>query len=103
MLWQGGFDQPKGGRAPALIAHNCSLLIAATVLQHYPAAVAERHQQFWQKHPGLVWSNPEADDGVHIHAALLRPRFDRLLDIAVEFGLDRLRLEWSTLLEENTP
>ena len=64
--------------------------------------MAERHQAFWNKHPGLVWSNPEADDAVHIRAALLRPRFDRLLDIAIEFGLERLRCEWSTLWQENT-
>ena len=65
--------------------------------------VSERHQEFWKKHPGLVWSNPEANDAVYIRAALLRPRFDRLLDIAVEFGLQRLRTEWSVLLIEDTP
>jgi len=62
----------------------------------------ERRQDFWEKHPGLVWSNPEANDSVHIRAALLRPRFDRLLDIALEFGLDRLRTEWGVLLAENS-
>ena len=34
---------------------------------------------------GLV--KTDVDDAVHIRAALLRPRFDRLLDIAVAFGL----------------
>jgi len=65
--------------------------------------VTGRRQEFWKKHPGLVWSNPEAGDTVYIRAALLRLRFDRVLDIAVEFGLERLRVEWSTLLRENTP
>jgi len=65
--------------------------------------VAEGHQEFWAKHPGLIWSSPEADDAVHIRAALLRPRFDRLLDIAVVFGLERVRHEWSILLAEDTP
>jgi hypothetical protein len=60
-----------------------------------------RHE-FWQKHRGLVWSNPEADDSVHIRAALLRPRFARLLDIALEFGLDRLRHEWAALQGDST-
>ena len=46
--------------------------------------------EFWQRHAGLVWSNPEADDSVHIRAALMRPRFTLLLDIATEFGLERL-------------
>ena len=58
---------------------------------------------FWLRHPGLVWSNPEADDAVFICAALLHPRFGRLLDIAVEFGAERLRAEWNLLREEDTP
>jgi hypothetical protein len=56
----------------------------------------------WQKHRGLVWSNPAAEDGAYIRAALVRPRFGRLLDIAVEFGLDRLRREWAGLQEIET-
>lgn len=58
---------------------------------------------FWQRHPGLVWSNPEADDSAFICAALLRPRFTRLLDIAGEFGVERLRCEWALLRVEATP
>lgn len=60
---------------------------------------ASTHAHFWQRHPGLVWSNPAADDAVYIRAALLRPRFSRLLDIALEFGLDRMRSEWRTLAD----
>lgn len=52
---------------------------------------------FWRKHPGLVWSNPAADDSVYIHAALLKPRFICLLDIALEFGFERLNREWFEL------
>lgn len=37
---------------------------------------------------------------MHIRAALLRPRFDRLLGIAVTFGIERLRLEWAVLQAE---
>ncbi|MEW6306277.1 MAG: hypothetical protein AB1705_22650 [Verrucomicrobiota bacterium] len=58
---------------------------------------------FWRRHPGLVWSNPAADDSVYIRAALVRPRFGRLLDIAVEFGLERVRQEWQELMSEPTP
>ena len=65
--------------------------------------MAEAHSNFWKAHPGLIWSNPEADDSVHIRAALLRPRFDRLLDIAVEFGLERVQREWNVLVEEDSP
>ena len=57
-------------------------------------------QDFWKGHPGLVWSNSQAPDTVYIRAALLRPRFGRLLDIALEFGAERLRLEWQVLLAD---
>ena len=57
---------------------------------------------YWQKHPGLVWSNPAADDAVYIRAALVRPRFGRILDIALEFGLDRVCAEWSELKRDDT-
>ena len=66
------------------------------------SAMPAVHQEFWRQHRGLVWSNPDADDDVHIRAALLRPRFGRLLDIAVEFGVDRLRQEWAELQSDNT-
>jgi hypothetical protein len=52
---------------------------------------------FWKAHPGLVWSNPDAADEVFIRAALMRPKFQTLLEIAVEFGLDRLHEEWRIL------
>lgn len=58
--------------------------------------------EFWQRHRGLVWSNPDADDGVFIRAALVRPRFGRLLDIALEFGLDRIRHEWKYLQQDKS-
>jgi hypothetical protein len=61
------------------------------------------HREFWRRHPGLVWSNPEADDATHIRAALVRPRFRVLLEIAVEFGLERLRGEWKDLCSAPTP
>lgn len=57
---------------------------------------------FWRVHRGLVWSNPAADDATHIRAALLRPRFSQLLDIALEFGAPRLRSEWEALRSERT-
>lgn len=59
--------------------------------------------EFWRAHPGLVWSNPQASDAVHIRAALVRPRFHLLLDIAMEFGLPRLRAEWNILQTDDTP
>lgn len=62
--------------------------------------VAANH--FWQKHRGLVWSNPNADDSTHIRAALIRPRFSLLLEIAVEFGLERVLQEWLELQKDGT-
>ena len=55
----------------------------------------------WKKHRGLVWSNSVADDTTLIRAALVQPRFSRLLDIAVEFGIERLRHEWNELQSED--
>lgn len=57
---------------------------------------------FWKSHPGLVWSNPAACDAAHIRAALLRPRYGQLLDIALEFGLERLRQEWAELQADDS-
>ena len=62
----------------------------------------ERAAAFWEKFPGLVWSNPHADDTVYIRAALTQPRFEMLLQIADKFGLERLRTEWQVLTDENT-
>lgn len=58
--------------------------------------------EFWSKHRGVVWSNPAASDSIHIRAALLRPRFHLLLDIALEFGVERLRAEWRELETDDT-
>lgn len=58
------------------------------------------NKRFWSKHRGYVWSNPDASDAIHIRAALLRPRFDTLLQIALEFGLDRLCAEWQVLCDD---
>jgi hypothetical protein len=58
---------------------------------------------FWLNHRGIAWSNPEASDSVRIRAALLRPRFELLLDLAVAFGLNRLSEEWSFLEADPTP
>ncbi len=60
-------------------------------------------RDFWDEHGGLVWSYAAADDSIHLRAALVRPGFDRLLKIAIEFGIDRLRQEWQILAEEQTP
>jgi hypothetical protein len=38
-----------------------------------------------------------------IRAALLRPLFERVLKIVIEFGLERVDTEWSVLAEERTP
>ncbi|PWU20218.1 MAG: hypothetical protein C5B50_04530 [Verrucomicrobia bacterium] len=64
--------------------------------------MSANQRQFWKKHPGLVWSNPNASDSAHIRAALVRPRFDLLLDIAAEFGLERVRKEWAELQSDPT-
>jgi len=64
--------------------------------------MAELKREFWARHPGLAWSNPEADNEVRIRAALLRPRFERLLNIALQFGLEPLQSQWRRLLSNPT-
>jgi hypothetical protein len=70
-------------------------------VKRYLPRMASPHQEFWQRHPGLVWSNPDADDAARIRAALLRPQYNRLLDIALEFGLRRVQREWHILFEHS--
>ncbi len=55
---------------------------------------------FWDQHPGLVWSNRNAPDDAFISAALRKNRFLQLLDIAKEFGPERLRRQWLLELAE---
>jgi len=66
------------------------------------ALMAMLRREFWQRHRGLVWSNPDADDSARIRAALVRPRFRRLLGIALEFGLERVQSEWELLQGDKT-
>ena len=57
----------------------------------------KRRECFWRQFPGLVLSNSKASDSVMIRAALTRPYKNRLEAIGREFGLERLRHEWSVL------
>jgi hypothetical protein len=61
---------------------------------------SSRRDAFWAKFPGLVWSNSKASDSVMIMAALTRPRFHQLLEICLEFGMDRVMKEWDLIREE---
>ncbi len=66
------------------------------------AAENNRDCDFWKLFPELCWSNRSASDSVHIRAALCRPRFECLVEIADRFGIERLRDEWRTLTEEGS-
>jgi hypothetical protein len=66
---------------------------------HSQETAADRFE-FWKRFPGLIWSNSKAGDSAYIRAALLRPRFETLLSIALEFGLARLEAEWEVLTAE---
>jgi len=50
-----------------------------------------------KKYPGLVWSNPKASREIYIRQALLRPRFTRLFSMASDFGVSKLKKEWTVL------
>ncbi len=64
--------------------------------------MADPNSEKFRRHHGVVWSNAAASDSVYIRAALLRPNFTRLLDAALEFGVPRLKAEWSELQVEPT-
>ena len=57
-------------------------------------------REFWDRHPGLVWSNRDAPDEAFIGAALRKGRFLELLDIAVEFSVEDLVRVWHAELAE---
>lgn len=50
----------------------------------------------------LAWSNKSAPDDVLVRRALVKPRFQLLLDAAIEFGIDRLSSEWEQLKAEGS-
>ena len=57
----------------------------------------ERDYKFWAKYPGVVWSNPDADDTVMIRNAIIRPKMYVLRAVASKFGIERMRQEWKIL------
>lgn len=65
-----------------------------------PEPAPPNRRAFWDNHPGLVWSNRNAPDDAFISAALRKNRFLQLLDIAKEFGPERLREQWLRELAE---
>jgi len=82
--------------------HDHHARVATRRDRYYIGTVSSSRQAFWQKLPGLVWSNPDAGDDVRIRAALLRPRFLQILDLAEEFGIERVEREWIVLEREAT-
>lgn len=58
------------------------------------------HSELWARLPGIVWSNPDANDEVRIANALLRPRFFELLEITAVLGLGVVEREWDLLERE---
>ncbi len=61
---------------------------------------SERRDEFWKKFPGLVWSNSQASDAVMIRATLMQYRFHQLLEVCLEFGLDRVMHEFEMTRDE---
>lgn len=63
-----------------------------------PALRAPPAQSFRDKYAvSLAWSNKDVSDDVLMRRALVNPSFRRLLDAAVEFGIDRLATVWRQL------
>lgn len=51
---------------------------------------------------GVLWSNPSATEETFIRATLIRPTFDRVLALALQYGLGRVQGEWRLLAEEGS-
>jgi len=87
---------------PFVIAASQSILGSVSAPSDSPPAdpPPPNRRAFWDQHPGLVWSNRNAPDDAFISAALRKNRFLQLLDIAREFGPERLRRQWQLELAE---
>ncbi len=62
------------------------------------SANTANRRAFWDRHPGLVWSNRGAPNEAFISAALQSGRFLLLVEIAVEFGIGRMEEVWKSEL-----
>lgn len=63
-----------------------------------PYAVAQADVPFRTKYAvPLAWSNKNVSDDVLIRRALVKPSFRLLLDAAIEFGIEKLSMEWARL------
>jgi len=71
-----------------------------TPVEKLSEPVPGRNSEFWSAYPEIAWSNRHASDTVCIRAALMRPRFECLLAIARQFGLEQLRAEWEILVDD---
>lgn len=68
-----------------------------------PPRRVRRFRSFRDKYAvALAWSNKDAPDDVLMRRALVKPRFQQLLDAAVEFGIDQLSVEWERLKAEGS-
>jgi hypothetical protein len=82
----------------ALVCRAClPNVLVSPAWPRYSAGVNGGPRKLWDTQPGLIWSNPNASDSAHIRAALMRPRYGQLLQIATEFGLELIRQEWEEL------
>lgn len=68
-----------------------------------PPRRIQRPRSFRDKYAvELAWSNKDASNDVLMRRALVQPRFQLLLDAAIEFGVDKLSAEWECLKDEDS-
>ena len=66
--------------------------------------MANRITSFRDRFSGaLAWSNKGVPDDVLIRLALINPKIVPLIEAGVEFGIDKLFLEWENLKAEGSP
>ncbi len=74
------------------------------LVENLPAQSDKTAKTFRDKYAvALAWSNTAAPDNVLLRRALLNPRFQILMDAALEFGPDKLTAEWERLKAEDLP
>ena len=83
------------------LARLASVVGLQVVLQPIPVRHAKAGQGAPLAQPrfGLAWSNPAADEGTLLRNALLKGRFDAILESAAQDGLPFVRQEMARLRE----
>lgn len=92
----------KHGGNPSLDVLNRLARAAGVEIRVASGPLPEQESRaFRERYKHLAWSNSKASEETLLVQALLKPRFQTLLDASVEFGLERVTAEWHRLSEQH--